>query len=395
MERFLLTQTMIVELLLIGIFIAIAVQQLIFPYLVALVLVGLAMALPQPPEVNLPFDLILALSIPPLLFGTSRRIHWSELRGNLISVLILVLPGVILSTLIVGWALTLFTPLALPVAFVFGALISATDPFALGVFLRNSGISRTLAVLINSEGLLNTALAIIVFNLVIASTLTEQFQFLHSLGEFIRVLVGGVAVGLILGWLISKLVSWGNDNLMETVLTTLLPFVAYLLAERVHVSGALSVVAAGLINGTLRSQSTISRPWVFLAFVANSLIFLLMGLQINLSALLGASQAVLLTIAAVILVRALVIYGLNRLLRPRTDRLPMTWLHVWNLIGFRGAIGMALVLSLPEQFNESRELLNLLVFGVVLFSVLVQSTSIRSFRYLLDPENQRPEQMEP
>ena len=394
MERFLLTEMIIVELLLIGIFVAFALQRLIFPYLVALVLLGLTMGLPQPIEVDFPSELILALSLPPLLFGTAREIDWGELRGNLTRILVLALPGVILTIFIVGGTLTLFTPLALPMALVFGALITTTDPFAVSALLRNSEMSKRLAVLINSENLLNTSIALVVFNLATTSVLREQFQFLNNLGEFIRVLIGGLAVGLILGWSISKLIQWGNDILMETVLTTLLPFVSYLLAEHLHVSGALAVVAAGLINGTLRSQSTISQPWEFLAVVANSLIFLFMGLQINLSALLGPSQFVLSAIVAVIMSRALVVYGLNGVLQHSTDRIPTSWLHVWNWIGLRGAIGLALVLSLPQEFNESRELLKTMGFGVVLFTVLVQSTTMQTFLHWLGPVTQPPEQIE-
>lgn len=384
----------IFELLIVGILVALAIRQLSFAYTVALVLVGLAMALPQSIEVELRYDLILALSIPPLIFDAARRINLGELRQDLIRVLVLALPGVILTILIVGGALTLFTPLAGPVAFMFGALISTTDPFALSALFRNMGVSKRLVVLVDSESLLNNGTAIVVFNLVITSVLTGQFQLLNNLGAFIRVVVGGVAVGLVLGWSISKLVRWGNDNLIETALTTLLPFGSYLLAEHLHLSGVLAVIVAGLVNGNLRPQGTISRPWEFLAFVANSLIFLLMGLQVSLPTLLGASQAVLWAILAVIGARALVVYGLNGLMQHLTDPIPMSWLHIWNWGGLRGAIAMALVLSLPQEFDKSRELLNLMVFGVVLFTVLVQSTTLRAFLRWRGLETSLPEQME-
>ena len=394
MERFLLNETIIVALLLIGTFVAMALQHVNFPYLVAIVLVGLAMMMPRSSEIDLRPELLLALFIPPLLFGTARQIDLGALRGNLIRVLVLALPGIVLITLIVGGMLTLFTPLALPTAFVFGALISTTDPFALGALLRNSGVSDRLASLINSESLLNNVTAIVVFNLAIATVLTGQFHFLNSLGEFIRVLVGGVAVGLICGWSISKLVAWGNDNLMETALTTLLPFVSYLLAERLQLSGALAVIVAGLVNGNISPQGTISRPWEFLAFVANSLIFLLMGLEFRLPALLGAWQPVLWGIITIILARALVVYGLNGLVRHNADGLPMNWLHIWNWGGLHGAIGMLLALSLPREFGESRDLMTFMVFGVVLFSVLIQSTTLKALLHWLGPVTNLEEQLE-
>jgi monovalent cation:H+ antiporter, CPA1 family len=391
MDRYLLN---VFELLIVGILVALAIRQLSFAYTVALVLVGLAMALPQSFEVELRYDLILALSIPSLVFDAARRINLGDLRQDLIRVLVLALPGVILTTLIAAGTLAFFTPLTLPAALVFGALISTTDPFAVGPLLRNFGVPKRLAVLVNGESLLNNGIAIIVFNLAVTTVLTGQFHLLNNLGEFIRVFAGGVAVGLVLGWSISKLVAWGNDNLMEVVLTTLLPFVSYLLAERLQVSGVLAVIIAGLINGTLRAESTSSRPWEFLAFVANSLIFLLMGLQISLPALFGASQAVLWAIVAVILARALVLYGLNGLLQRSADLIPTNWLHVWNWGGLRGAIGMALVLSLPPEFTEYGELLKIMVFGVVLFTVLIQSTTLRALLRWFGVVTQSPEPME-
>lgn len=279
-------------------------------------------------------------------------------------------------------------------AFVFGALISTTDPFGVSALLRNLGVPQRLAVLVDGESLLSNGTAIVVFNIAVISVLTDHFQFLNSLAEFVLGLVGGVAVGLVLGWLASKLVEWAKDDLMETVLTTLLAFGSYLVAERMHVSGVLAVIAAGLINGHLRPQGTIKGLWEFLAFLTNSLIFLLIGLEVNVPALLAAWQPVLWAIFAVFVARALVVYGLNGLMQHIADRLPTNWLHVWNWAGLRGAIGMALVLSLPQEFNEYRELMILMVFGVVLFSLLVQSVTLQALLRWLVLETYSPEQLE-
>jgi monovalent cation:H+ antiporter, CPA1 family len=397
MERFFSTEIVIIELLIIGTLVAFAVRQLNLPYTVALVLVALAVMLPQSIEVDLTPEVLLALLIPPLVFDAAHRTDLRELRQNLTRILILAFPGVILSTVIVGGTLNLFTRLALPVAMVFGALISTTDPFVVGSLLRNLGVSKRLAILVEGESLLNNVVAILIFNLAINSVLTEQFHFLNSLAEFVLSLVGGVAVGLVLGWLISKLVQWGNDDLMETVLTALLAFGSYLVAERLHVSGVLAVIAAGLINGHLRPQGTIRGIWEYLALLANSLIFLLIGLEVNVSALLEAWQPVLSAILAILVARAVIVYGLNGLLQLRTDRVPTGWLHAWNWAGLRGAIGMTLVLSLPQEFNEYRELMIWMVLGVVLFSMLVQSTTLQELlRWLgLVTDSQKPpEQLE-
>jgi len=394
MELFLWTETILIELLLIGTFVALALRQLNLPYTVALVLVGLAVALPHSSEVNFAPELILSLALPPLVFEAARRINWDELRQNLIRVLVLALPGVILTTLIVGGILNLFTPLVWPMAFVFGALISTTDPFAVGPILRNMGVPKRLATLVDGENLLNNVTAIVLLNIVLTGMLTGQVQLLHSLAESIRVLVGGVAVGLVLGWLIYRLVKWAQDDLIETALTTLLAFGSYLLAERLHVSGVLAVVVAGLINGSLRPSGVLNGFWEYLVFLANSLIFLLIGLEVSVLALSNAWQSVLWAIFAVLVARALAVYGLNGLLQPMTERVPMSWLHAWNWSGLRGAIAVALVLSLPEEISEYRELMILMVFGIVLFSLLIQNATLQGLLRRLGLENKSPDQVE-
>jgi CPA1 family monovalent cation:H+ antiporter len=371
--------TIIIELLLLGTFVALAIRKLNFPSTVALVLVGLTSALPQSVDVDLASDVILALAIPPLVFEAAHRINLGELRHHVSRVLVMAFPGVILTTLLVGGMLTLLTPLAMPMACVFGALISTADPFAVGALLRNLGFSNRLTVLMNGESLLNNVTAIVVFNLAISSVLIGQFQILGSLVEFTRDLVGGVAVGLILGWLISRLVEWGNDDLMETTLTTLLAFGSYLVAERLQFSGVLAVIAAGLINGNLRPNGTINRLWGFLAFLANSVIFLITGLQVNVLNRSDLWQPMLWAIFAVFVARVLVLYGLNGLMQSITDRIPINWLHAWNWAGLRGAIALALVISLPPEFNEYRELMQSMVFGIVLFALVVQSTTMQAF----------------
>jgi CPA1 family monovalent cation:H+ antiporter len=190
-------------------------------------------------------------------------------------------------------------------------------------------------------------------------------------------------IGLVLGWLISLLIARVDDYLIETTLTTLLAFGSYLLAERLHVSGVLAVVAAGLICGNLgpRGMSPTTRIvlfnfWEYVAFLANSLIFLLLGLQVNIPALLASWSFILWAILAVLAARALVVYGLGWIVNKFVDPIPKSWLHVMNWGGLRGAIALALVLSLPPNF-ANRDQFRLMAFGVVLFTLLVQSTTMR------------------
>jgi len=199
MEQFLQTETIIIELLLVVSLVAIAVRRLRVPYTVALVLVGLAITFQQPLEINVTPELILALLVPPLVFEAAFHINFSELQRSLPAILLLAVPGVIITTVIVGGLVARVTLLSLPVALVFGALIAATDPVAVVALFRAIGVPRRLALLIESESLFNDGTAIVVFNLMLAIALTGKFDLVMGIVDFVRVAVGGTIIGLALG----------------------------------------------------------------------------------------------------------------------------------------------------------------------------------------------------
>jgi CPA1 family monovalent cation:H+ antiporter len=213
--------------------------------------------------------------------------------------------------------------------------------------------------------------------------LTGRFDLAGSLTGFLQVSAGGIAIGVGLGWIIAQLIARVDDYLIETTLTTVLAFGAYLVAEQFHFSGVLAVVAAGLINGNMgsRGMSPTTRIvlynfWEYVAFLANSLVFLLIGLQVNIADLAAAWQPVLWAILAVLVARAIVVYGLSWLVNRVSEPIPLAWQHVVNWSGLRGAISLALVLSLPASMGNNRELLLVMAFGVVLFTLLVQSVTM-------------------
>ncbi|MBK6430295.1 Na+/H+ antiporter [Candidatus Amarolinea dominans] len=356
MDRFISTETLIIELLLVASLVAILVRRLRVPYTVALVLVGLVLTLQQPLELSLTPELILALLVPPLVFEAAFHINFTELRRNLPGILLLAVVGVILSTLIVGGAVSLVTPLSLPIALVFGALISATDPVAVVALFRALGAPRRLALLVEGESLLNDGTAIVLFNLVLAAALTGHFDLLNGVADFLRVSAGGVVVGLALGWIAAQIIARVDDYLIETTLTTVLAFGAYLVAERLHFSGVLAVVVAGLVNGNIGPQGmspttriVLFNFWEYVAFLANSFIFLLIGLQVNVPTLLANWQPIAWAIVAVLAARSIVTYSLGWVVNRFSDPLPLRWLHVLNWGGLRGAIALALALSLPAR----------------------------------------------
>lgn len=384
MEQFLQAETLIIELLLVVSLVAIAVRRLHIPYTVALVVVGLLLTFQSPLELNLTPELILALFVPPLVFEAAYHISLAELRQSLPSILMLAVPGVVLTTLIVGWLVGRTTPLGLPLALVFGALIAATDPVAVVALFRATGVPKRLGLLVEGESLLNDGTAIVIFNLALAALLTGQFRLSQGVVDFVRVAAGGTVTGLVLGWLISQLIARVDDYLIEITLTTVLAFGAYLLAERLHVSGVLAVVAAGLVNGNMGPQAmspttriVLFNFWEYVAFLANSLVFLLIGLEVNIPALLAAWQPVAWAVLAILVARLVVVYGLSWFVNRWTEPVPLRWQHVLAWGGLRGAISLALALSLPAALGPQRDLVRVMTFGVVLFTLLAQGTTIR------------------
>ncbi len=386
MEQVLQTEILVIELLVIISLVAIGVQRLKIPYTVALVIVGLAIAFWHPIQVEVTPELILSIFIPPLVFEAAFHLRFRDLRTELPAILTLAVPGVILTTLIVGGLTALGTSLALPAALVFGALIAATDPVAVISIFRSVGVPKRLSVLIEGESLFNDGTAIVLFNLMLAVALTGGFSFTNGVSDFIRVAAGGTIIGLILGWIISRIISWIDDYLIETLLTTILAFGAYIIAEQLHFSGVLAVVAAGLVNGNIgpRGMSPTTRIvifnfWEYITFLANSLVFLLIGLEVNVYAMITNWQPILWGIGAVLLARVVVVYGLGWLVKRIVEPVPSSWQHVLVWGGLRGAICLALALSLPASFGADRDLIRLMAFGVVLFTLIVQGTTMQPF----------------
>ncbi len=383
MQQFIATETLIIELLLIVSIVAIAVRRLRIPYTVALVIAGLLITFQTALKFELTPELILALFVTPLVFEAAFHLNVRELRRNLPAILLLAIPGVILTMFIIGGMLLFSIHLSLPIALLFGALISATDPVAVVALFRTLGVPKRLTVLIEGESLFNDGTAIVLFNLMLAVVITNKVNLLASVGQFFIVSVGGILVGLVLGLMVAQVITRVDNYLIETTLTTVLAFGSYLLADKLGFSGVLAVLMAGLVNGNIGQQGmsptsriVIFNFWEYVAFLTNSMLFLLIGLQVNITALLASWQPILWAILAVFIARTVVVYGLSLLVRRVAEPIPLSWQHILNWGDLRGAICLALALSLPLSMGPQRDLLRVMTFGVVLFTLLVQSTTM-------------------
>jgi len=385
MEGLLATETVIVLLVLVTTLVAIVARRVRLPYTVSLVLVGLFLSIRRPLAIEVTPHLILSIFIPPLVFEAAFHLDFRLLRDNLAPILVLSVPGVALAALIVGGIVAAGTGMPLGAAVVFGALIAATDPVAVIALFRALGVSRRLAVALEGESLFNDGTAIVLFRIALAAALSGAFDPVAGLFDFLQVALGGLVVGLALGWVAAQLIARLDDRLVVTTLTTLLAYGAYLAAEQAHVSGVLAVVAAGLVSGNVglagaspTTKIMLFNLWEYLAFLANSLVFLLIGLTVDLSQLTDNLAPIGVGVAAVLVSRGAVVYGLSWLAHVGRDppHIPMRWRHVLFWGGLRGAVSLALALSLPTALPE-RETLQSMAFGVMLFSLLAQGTTVQ------------------
>jgi CPA1 family monovalent cation:H+ antiporter len=402
------TTNQILEIIILLLFIATLVglitRRFRLPYTVGLVLMGLLLGFVNRPgsqempaaisslidlvENQITPQLIVGLLVTPLIFEAAFHLRWESLRRDLRFILALAIPGVILTTLLVGGIIYVGTSYSLVMAMLFGSLMAATDPVAVVALFRTLGVPKRLQMLMEGESLFNDGTAIVIFDLVLSIALgtassVGNLEWVQYVIGFVRVAGGGLIVGLILGLLISQLINKIDDHLLETTLTTVLAFGAYLAAEQFHVSGVLAVVAAGLVNGNIspRGMSPTTRIvvanfWEYVAFLSNSVVFLVIGLEMRLEELINQWQPILLAILAVLLARGVVIYSLTL---PSRD-IPRRWSHVLWWGGLRGAVSLALALSVPFTLGSNEVFqLRTMAFGVVLFTILVQGFSMQPF----------------
>ncbi len=384
----------IIALLLIISAVGIATRSLRIPYPVALVIagVGLGVLLRSPlpflgglelDELHLTPHLILVLFLPALLFEATLHIEATALRKTVLPIGLLAIPGVLLTAAITGALVRWGVGLDWPTALLFGAIVAATDPIAVLAIFKRTGAPHDLALLVEGESLFNDGTAVVLSRILLGVVLAGTFDAVEGALNFAVVVGGGLLIGAATGWLASRLTARIDDHLIEITLTTILAYGTFVLAEAFEVSGVIAVVAAGLVLGNVGARMGMSPTtrlallnfWEYIAFLFNSAIFLLIGLEVNLGNLLFNFWPALIAIGAVLLARAVVVYGLGLIVLPLPPVLPRRWLHVLFWAGLRGAVSLAVVLSLPRDL-PTRPLLLDLTFGVVLFTLLVQGLTM-------------------
>lgn len=367
--------------------IGLVARRVAVPYTVALVVFGLAAAVFAPQiDFAITEELVLVVLLPGLIFEASYNLDLGELRKSFGGVALLAIPGVLLTAIIVAGVLTMTTGLDFGLGFVVGSIVAATDPAAVIATFKRLGTPRRLATLIEGESLFNDGTALVIFAIAVRAV-TSDVTFSDAVISFVGTLAISLVIGSAIGFVASLMIASVDDHLLELTVSLAAAYGAYLVADLFHESGIIATVVAGLVLGNYgraigmseRTREALDTVWEFLAFLLTALVFLLVGLVITLPDLVEALAPIAWGVAAILVSRALVVYllvgGTSRLISDRFHpAVPTAWLHVMFWSGLRGAVAVAMALSLPLDFPQ-RSLLQEITFGVVLFTLLVQGTT--------------------
>ena len=381
--------TQIIGLLIIAVLVALAARWLKLPYTVGLVGVGIILAATQSPaDLQLTPDFIFEFILPPLLFEAAINIHWRELKRDLTIVLSLAIFGTVIAAAAIAAGLAMLG-WPLKSAAMFGILIAATDPVAVIAMFKDNGVGGRLRLLTESESLFNDGVAAVLFVLVLGWATDGDISAAHDIEVFLITVGGGIFLGALCAGAALAIAGHTADHLVESTITAVTAFGSFQLAQHFQCSGVLATITAGMLVGnfgvlagddqsrmTAQGRDFALALWEFIAFIANSLVFLLIGItvakipfsQLGFSALGGI-------ILLVLLGRAAGVYPLSFLFNKTRHAVSFGEQHVLWWGGLKGALGLALALALPNTLPMRNEIL-IATFGVVSFSIIAQGLTM-------------------
>lgn len=383
---------MLVALLAAAVVVAILARRSVLPYTVGLVLFGLVLSFVGP-AIAFPVNprLLLAIVLPGLVFEAAVRTDLALLGRSAGWILLLAIPGVIIVAAIVAAVLATTTSLTVSEAFLVGAMVAATDPAAILATFRHLGVAPGLETIVEMESLVNDGTGIVLFSVALAFLVEGGSGDGSGAGPAVAfgvAIVGSVVAGVLLGALAARIIRATDDHLTQLAITVVLAYGSYLIADGLGLSGVIATLVAGGAFGTLagdalsdRTRETIDVVWEFAAFLLTAGVFLLVGLAISPASLRLAAEPIVWGVLATLVARGLVVYGLLGIpswLLARLGRLgaaiPGPWLHVLAWAGLRGAVSVALALSIPAGLPH-RDLIQGVTFGIVLFTLVVQGST--------------------
>jgi CPA1 family monovalent cation:H+ antiporter len=350
----------------------------LLPYPVVLAGAGIAVGLlPGGQFPRLGGSVILLAFVPGLVFEAALTLDLTELRRRMLPVSLLATVGVAMTVLLIGALTHLLLGFSWASGFLLGAILAATDPIAVVTLLRRLKAPGGLAAILEGESLFNDGSGVAVFSAVLATILSGSPSLGDATIRFLEITLGGTAIGLAVGFLGLALLRFAEDAPLEILATLVIAYGSYLAADLVHASGIVAVVVAGIVVARYGAQlGRLHGPqllgfWSLLAFVLNAMLFILVGAALPAWTLLPVAWLVLAAFVIMLLTRAVPVYGLLALAAFRGPSIPWRWRHVTFWAGLRGALSVALALSVAG-LNGVDSRVSVVAYGVVLLSLLVQ-----------------------
>ncbi len=370
-------------LLLVATGVALLSRRLKVPYVAGLVLAGLAITELLPSRIGLNDSLILNLCLPILVFEAAINTDISRLRSTVKPIALLAGPGVVISSGVTAILLKWGMGIDWIQALLAGVILANTDTVSMIAVFKEVPVPSRLSSIVEGESLFNDAMALVLFSLILQFNAAGSLSILDGFQELFVVIVGGTLVGLVVGYLTTALFVQSDEPLSSILLTMAVALGAFQAGQLLGVSGVVAVVVSGLIVGTKGIAGNVSAStrltlltfWESLGFGVNSLIFLLIGLEVNLTTLWSILPAVLLAIMAYQTGRMVSVYPLLAMVSWFDRSIPWRWQHVLFLGNIKGSLSMALALSLPFGL-VGRERIIAIVFGTVLLSLVGQGVSL-------------------
>ena len=371
-------------LLFVSALVAMLTRRLRLPYTVGLVLAGMGLYfLHIYIKWHLSKDLIFSVFLPPLVFEAALFINWREFKKDLPVVALLATVGVLLAAGVTAVGMHYALAWDWGSAVVFGVLIAATDPVSVIATFKEAGVSGRLRLLIEAESLLNDGTAAVAFVAALGILAGDHQNFVSITGMLLLTIVGGSLIGAVVASGFMLLAGQTPDYLVEITFTTLAAYGSFFVAEHFHCSGVLAALTAGLVVGNFRSSTSITATgrhvlepfWEYVAFIANSLIFLLIGAQEAQQHFSDLFVPVLVGILLVTSGRAVAIYPVCAVFSRSRLKIESRHQHVLFWGGLRGALALALALALPDDLPRHDAIITI-TFAVVAFSVFAQGLTI-------------------
>ena len=384
-------------LLFVSALVAILTRRLRMPYTVGLVLAGMGLSfLHVRLQLHLSKDLIFSGFLPPLVFEAAMCIRWQEFKEDLPVVAILATVGVLLAAAVTAGGMHYVLDWDWGSAILFGVLIAATDPVSVIATFKEANVSGRLRLLIESESLLNDGTAAVAFVAILSLLAGGHHDVISITGTLLFTIGGGAFIGAVVGVGFMLLAGRTTDYLVEITLTTLAAYGSFFVAEHYHCSGVIAALAAGMVVGNYRPGGSISEAgrhalesfWEYAAFIANSLIFILIGAQEAQQHFTGLWLPILIGIVLVTLGRAVAIYPLCAVFARSRLKVERRHQHILFWGGLRGALALALALALPEDIPHHDAIVTI-TFAVVAFSVFAQGLTIVTLLRRLGAAEQR------